>query len=195
MKCLFLLLLFSPVGSSILLPIDVPDRTDSRYIQLTEIGEFGIPRKERPTVPAHLHTGIDIRRPTNNYIDEPIYAIAEGVVISIRRDGPFAQIIIEHRVNGQFFWSLYEHIAGIKVSIHDEVSTSKEIARFFSREELDRYGWQFDHFHFEVLKREPIRLAEDTNHPERYFASYTLQCKTQSDLDRYYYAPVGFFRH
>jgi hypothetical protein len=194
MNWLFIVVVLFSFNSSPLLPIDVPDRTDPRFMQLTEIGDFGVMRKERETVPAHLHTGIDIRRPTNNYMDEPIYSIADGVVISIRRDGPYAQIIVEHQVNGRFFWSLYEHIAGITVSLHDEVSSSTEIARFFSRKELDHYGWQFDHFHFEVIKREPIRLAADTNHPERHFASYTLQCKTQSDLDRYYYEPVGFFK-
>ncbi|MEQ8576034.1 MAG: hypothetical protein RIB63_18350, partial [Fulvivirga sp.] len=100
---------FTPQPEDVYLPIDVTDRKSIYEIALTEIGEFGLKRKARPSVPEHLHTGIDIKRPGKNYLDEPIYPIADGVVISKREDGPYAQLIVEHNINGQYFWTVYEH--------------------------------------------------------------------------------------
>jgi hypothetical protein len=70
-----------------LIPISGSDRTSIGSIQLTPIGDFGLTRKARKDVPEHLHAGIDIKRPSNNYFDEPILPIAPGVVISMRNDG------------------------------------------------------------------------------------------------------------
>ncbi len=81
------------------LPVNSQNRNILDPIELTEIGEFGLMRKARPNIPAHYHTGIDIKRPVKNYVNEPIYSIAEGIVISMRNDGPYAQVIIEHRTN------------------------------------------------------------------------------------------------
>ena len=58
--------------------------------------------------------------------------------------------------------------------------------------ELDRYGWQFDHFHFEILKEQPIKLSVEKSKPNRLFASYTLVSYTQEDLHKYFYAPIDF---
>lgn len=178
-------------GEECLLPIRVENRKSVKELKLTSIGEFGIRRKERPKVPSHYHVGIDLKRPTNNYQDEPIYAISEGVVISKRDDGPYAQLIIEH-YEPQKYWTVYEHIAGITVSLYDEVNTKEPIARFMNKEELNRYGWQFDHLHLEVLKKEPIRLKRDYKNPERYFSTYSLICFTKDELHRYYYNPLDF---
>ncbi len=186
---LSLILPYSEPGYS--LPIGTYDRKSIGLLELTEIGEFGMLRKERPNVPSHYHTGIDIKRPTNNYQDEAIYPIHEGVVISMRQDGPYAQIIIEHESHEQF-WTVYEHISGIKVDLFDHVNPDSPIARFMNRDELDRYGWQFDHFHFEVLRIPPIKLKRDNTKPSRLFASYTLMCKTKGDLDKYFYDPIDF---
>jgi hypothetical protein len=79
------------------LPVDAGCRKCIDNLKLTEIGSYGLPRNPRPGVPAHVHTGIDIRRPSANYIDEPVYPIFSGTVISKRDDGPYAQIILEHR--------------------------------------------------------------------------------------------------
>ena len=173
------------------LPVEADDRKSLDQIELTKIGEFGLLRKARPKVPAHYHTGIDIKRPSANYLDEPVFPIAEGVVISKRQDGPYAQIIVEHE-DGKF-WTVYEHIAGIKVGLFDHVSPDTPIARFMNKEELNRYGWHFDHIHFEVLKVRPIQLKRESKHPNRLFASYTLVCYTKEDLYKYFYDPVDFF--
>jgi len=67
------------------------------------------------------------------------------------------------------------------------------IARFFNREELQKYGWQFDHFHFEILKVHPFPLGHDGKNPDRYYSSYTLQCHTVAGLNMYFYDPLEFF--
>jgi len=175
------------------LPINTVDRRSTSTLLLTNIGEFGLPRKERPGVPAHYHTGIDIKRPTENYHDEPIFSIFEGIVVSMRHDGPYAQIIIEH---GSFhkFWTVYEHIAGIRVNLYEQVKPTMPIARFMSKNELNKYGWQFDHFHFEILKTNPIKLKQDPSNPDRRFSSYSLLCFTRDELYRHFYNPVEFFK-
>jgi len=183
------------INSCVLLPINCGNRNDISAIRLTEIGQFGKLRKARDGVPAHFHTGIDIMRPGKNYSNEPISPVAEGKVISKRTDGPYAQIIVEHNLNSLIFWSLYEHISGIVVSVGDIVSPSKPIARFMNREELNVFGWQFDHFHFEILKIKPLPIKPDFKNQERFFNSYSLTCYTPEDLEKYYYDPLEFMRN
>lgn len=178
----------------ILLPVRSENRKDFSTIDLTDIGQFGLIRKARARIPEHYHTGIDIRRPGNNYENEPVYPIAGGRVISKRSDGPYANIIIEHEINGIRFWSLYEHIAGITVGVKDIADPDTPIARFMNREELNRYGWQFDHFHLEVIKVKPLALKPDKDNTERFFNSYSLICYSLSDLNKYYFDPVAFFK-
>ncbi|NOU61469.1 M23 family metallopeptidase [Marinifilum caeruleilacunae] len=194
MSCKYFLLMFLMTLWGDLeykLPVKAYDRKAIDQIELTNIGEFGLMRKERKSVPAHYHTGVDIKRPGSNYIDEPIYPICEGIVISKRQDGPYAQLIIEHDKGGKF-WTVYEHVAGIKVGLFDEVSPERPIARFMNKEELDRYGWHFDHVHLEVLKIKPVRLERTESKPNRLFASYSLICYTREDLYKYFYDPIDF---
>lgn len=189
-----LFILFTVLASDIVLPIRVENRKAIERLQLTEIGRFAVMRKGRTAVPAHFHTGIDIKRPSQNYINEPIFAVAEGTVISKRDDGAYAQLIIEHQNGKLKFWTVYEHIAGINVSLHARVTPGKPIARFMNKEELNRLGWQFDHVHFEVLKVAPLALKFDSSKPERLFSSYSLICYSESDLDRYFYDPLTFLK-
>lgn len=179
--------------AQVYLPIEVADRRTPSNLKLTSIGKFGILRKARPGIPAHLHTGIDIQRPRPNYVDEPIFPVSAGVVISKRDDGAYAQLIIEHQRNGYRYWTVYEHIAGIVVNVNDEVDPMKPIARFMNKAELNRYGWQFDHFHFEVLKKMPRKLKRDREKPQRYFQSYTLECYNESNLEAMFISPIEFF--
>ena len=185
-------LMISPPEMEILLPVRCSDRSEPINITLTNIGEFGLLRKARPNIKAHLHTGIDIRRPSNNYVNEPIYSISEGLVLSKRDDGPYAQLIIEHEVNGLIFWTVYEHIAGITVGVGEKVDSEEPIAHFMNKNELDKYGWQFDHFHFEILKKFPQKNKPTSRHPQRFFQSYTLECFSKVNLDEYFYDPINF---
>jgi len=178
--------------NQVLVPIDVFDRRDCSLIQLTAIGDFGITRKERTGIPEHLHTGIDIMRPRDLSRSADIFPAANGVVISKRTDGPFAQLIIEHKVGVQYYWTLYEHISEIRVNVHEKVNKNDPIARFFSERELDLYGHQFDHFHFEVLKQPPVQIRPTTNLPERHFIAPTLKCFTEGQLRTRYFDPIEF---
>ncbi len=190
---IFSILLF--LQGQILSPINSIDRKDFSKIKLTNIGQFGLIRIARSNVPEHYHTGIDIKRPNNNYDNEPIFPLSEGKVISIRTDGAYAQLIIEHEMNRKKFWTLYEHIAGIKVKVNDLVKPSIPIARFMNKDELNRFGWQFDHFHLEILKVRPKEMKPDKEHPERYFYSYTLTCYSLNDLHKYFFDPIGFMKN
>jgi murein DD-endopeptidase MepM/ murein hydrolase activator NlpD len=190
---LILLLSFTHSAKSVYsLPVQTSDRKSIHTLALSGIGDFGLVRKARPGVPAHFHTGIDIKRPANNYQDEPIFPICEGIVISKRQDGPYAQLIIQHE--NPECWTVYEHIAGIKVNVNNHVNPDSPIARFMNKTELNKYGWQFDHFHLEILKMQPISLKRDPLNPDRKFSSYTLVCYTKEELNKYFYNPIEFFK-
>jgi hypothetical protein len=80
--------------------------------------------------------------------------------------------------------------------VNDRVDAKVPIARFMNRKELDTYGWQFDHFHFEILKVKPIALVPVKETPERFFKSYSLICYSDKELEQYFYSPMAFFgRH
>ena len=183
-------LTFSQRNETIFLPIKTLDRQSWNTAKLTKIGAFGLLRKARTNVSAHLHTAVDFKRPNKNYFNEPIYSISVGTVISLRNDGPFAQLIIEHKN----YWTVYEHIAGITVSVGEQVNSKKPIARFMTKKELNSFGWQFDHLHFEILKRKPVPLKQNIKTPHRFYRAYTLECFTDSDLDKNYFYPPEFFR-
>jgi len=194
LKLIILFFTFNSQGQ-IYLPINCENRKDIANIQLTDIGQFGIKRKTRANFAEHFHTGIDIKRPNNNYINEPIFPIAEGKVISKRTDGPYANLVIEHTINGLKFWTLYEHIAGIHVKVNDIVNPQAPIARFMNKAELNENGWQFNHFHLEIVKKKPREIKPDKIHPEKLYSAYTLVCYTSLDLQKYYFDPIIFFQN
>ncbi len=179
-------------GPGFFLPIETQNRKSINLLKLTDIGEFGLLRKERPSVPSHFHSGIDIRRPSQNYFNEPVFPVTQGIVISKRSDGPYAQLIIQHKTGSLEFWSVYEHISGIRVGLFELVNPELPIARFMNRNELNQYGWQFDHVHFEVLKVRPATLKPDEKNPERCYSSYSLVCYTKEGLIKYFYNPAKF---
>ena len=136
---------------------------------------------------------IDIKRPLDHYDNTVIFPMADGRVISKRDDGPYAQLIIEHIFRDETVWTVYEHLAGIIVSVGDSVFYNRPVARFMNREELDRYGWQFDHLHFEILKVKPQKIKTDSALPERHYNSYTLICYSKEKLHKYFYDPIEYF--
>lgn len=175
------------------LPISRPNRQSTEGVSLTRIGPFSLMRIARPAVPAHLHTGSDFKRPSNNYINEPVYPAAQGIVVSMRDDGPYAQIIISHPLVQPHLWTVYEHIAGVRVTPGDTAYPDIPIARFMTTSELDKYGWQFDHLHFEVMRVAPKPRTPDHSRPHMRAGSYALVCFTRRTLDQYYYDPLPFF--
>ncbi len=176
-------------------PVASENRTSLKNIALTKIGTFGLRRKARPGVPSHLHTGIDIERPNDNYKNEPVFPAAKGVVISVRNDGPFAQVIIKHKLDETHpIWTVYEHIAGISTCVGDSVFPDKPIARFMNTYELDSLGWQFDHLHFEIMKKNPRPIKPAITTPHRLFGTYSLECYTEDDLKETYHNPIEFLK-
>lgn len=190
----FAFLFMSVAGPEFLLPVKSSNRKTLGELRLTDIGNFGLLRKARPGVPPHFHTGIDIRRPSKNYKDEPVFPLMEGVVISKRTDGPYAQLILEHKTGNKKIWTVYEHIAGVLVNLNERVQPATPIARFMNENELNKYGQQFDHLHFEILKIEPKKIKPVSTTPFRMFSSYTLVCFKREDLEKYFYDPIEFMR-
>ncbi|MBD3240603.1 MAG: peptidoglycan DD-metalloendopeptidase family protein [Chitinivibrionales bacterium] len=176
-----------------LVPVAAADRRSWADIRLTAIGRFGELRKARPGIPAHFHTGVDIRRPSERYDHEPIFAAAAGTVVSVRDDGPFAQVLVEHLLSsGDTVWTVYEHVAGIRISLGDRVGPRTPLARFMTISELEQYGWQFDHVHFEVMRKRPPALAPTDHLPQRRFGTYALMCYSREQLERRYFDPWVF---
>ncbi len=196
MKVLLVILLVAADSAPAqwLLPVNVSARSALSDLRLTPIGRFGILRKARKGIPAHLHTGIDIKRPGKNYHAEPVFPASKGIVISLRSDGPFSQIIIEHKdkMFGKL-WTVYEHVGGIRCTLGQTVFPGNAIARFFSREELDRHGWQFDHLHFEIMKYPPPAVLRRDDLPYRRFTTYALTCYTENQLHTRLLDPILFF--
>ncbi len=77
----------------------------------------------------------------------------------------------------------------------DSVESSTPIARFMNKEELNRYGWQFDHLHLEVFKVKPQKLKPTEDNPERFYNSYSLVCYSIIDLNKYYIDPISFLKN
>lgn len=177
------------------LPILSENRQSLRDVRITHIGTFGLLRKARPGIPAHLHTGVDLKRPKPYHAEEPVFPAAEGVVVSLREDGPFAQIIVQHDLpNSKRLWTVYEHVAGIRIRLNEEVVPNRAIARFMNRDELNRYGWHFNHVHFEVMKVKPPSKKPDKKRPFLRYGTYCLVCYTPKDLDAKYHNPLEFLK-
>jgi hypothetical protein len=178
------------------LPINLQNRRSLEKLTLTRIGAYGVVRKPRPGVPSHLHTGIDIKRPSENYVNEPVFPACRGVIISLRNDGPFAQVIVEHQLNNSVrVWTVYEHTAGITFALGDSVFPEKPFARFMNKKELNKLGWQFDHLHFEILRIPPAPLKPGPANPFRRFNTYGLTCYNREELNDAYYDPDEFYRN
>lgn len=181
------------VESAWYLPIAAADRQSLHGVRITPIGEFGRPRKARPEAPAHLHAGLDFMRPGSCSREAGVYPVGPGTVISVRDDGPFAHIMVAHgQPDKAGPWSVYEHVAGIKVRPGDKVTPRLPMARFMARAELDRYGWQFDHLHLEILKAAPKPIRPTERLPERRFSSQNLGCRNEAELARRFSDPARF---
>jgi hypothetical protein len=179
---LFQILIAIPLYSQWYLPANYRGVADPQKMQLTKIGAFGLLRKARPTVPAHYHTGIDIMRPDSQYDKQPIFPAKDGVVVSILDEGPFSQVVIKHTDNNRTYWSVYEHLHVRINKINISITPFDTIGYFFSKDELNRYGWQFDHFHFEILKLEPPKFKTAGVNSLRNYKTFGILCFSREDL-------------
>ena len=192
---IFLLLHISSliIAQNLYFPINIKNRQSAEEIKLTEIGKFGLWRIKWKANAPHFHTGCDIKRPGANYLNEPIFSVANGRVISVRNDGANSQVIIEHQLKNKFmFWSVYEHVMAVMVRPGDYVEPLKPIARFMTKEELAKFGWHFDHVHLEIMKLSPLKIKPSKAQPNWLYVTYSLSCFTEKKLHKYYYNPLKF---
>jgi hypothetical protein len=193
-RLLFIVILSTTCFAQWYLPAQYGGVTDIDSVKLSKIGAFGLVRKARPGIPEHFHTGIDIRRPGSNYLCEPVFPASSGRMASIVDNGPFSQIIIEHAFDNDTLWTVYEHVHVLKKEINLQVSPFDTIAWYFNRDELNRYGWQFDHFHFEIMKIRPPRCKAGADNPFRRYYTYALTCYTRKTLDERMEDPMVFLK-
>ena len=173
----------SPTASRWFIPLDLSNRKDFNKLFFEQDSHFLAKRSA-----GHLHTGIDITGDSKSP-GRKVLAAAAGKVVSIYAVEPNRAIIIKHILpSGTTIYSVYVHVTDIKVSTGDIVNSSSHIANLMNRKQLDLYGWDFNHLHFEIL-REP-RTQEGTGK----FLSFSTKCKTEEDVMKHFFNPELFLK-
>lgn len=188
----FLLLLKGSPDSGPGEPLQSPFFHSEKKLTLTGIGEFGMWRKDRPGIPGHFHAGIDLARPVPDHEEVLIYPVAKGILISIRQKGPWSQVIIEHGKGRTVWWSVYEHFIPDTGKPGDPVHPDQPIGRLMTLSELNRYGWQFNHLHLELMKILPVPLKPTKEEPDRRFITHGLACFNREKLRKTYWNPADW---
>ena len=135
----------------------------------------------------HLHTGIDLINPRDGSGGK-VYAAASGKIVSIYAKEPHFSIMIRHRLpSEETIWTVYVHVTKVKVKEGDLVSNDTIIAHLMDKSQLKKYGWEFNHLHFEVLKYP--RISETGK-----YLSFSTECKTKKEVEKHFYNPVTFLQ-
>lgn len=135
----------------------------------------------------HLHTGIDLINPMGGQ-GEKVYAAAAGRVVSIYAKEPNRSIMIQHSLPcGETLWTVYVHVGKVKVRLGELVRSDTVIAYLMDEHQLNYYGWEFNHLHFEVLKFPRI------NEVGKYL-SFSTGCKTRKEVKKHFYNPIDFLK-
>ena len=170
------------------LPIKTEDRTDWSTVNLEHDANFKALRAPFDSVKLHYHTGIDIQNRNPIQAGEPVYAIAAGKVIAIEDAPPQRRITIEHRLtNRKKVWSVYIHIIDERVKVGDAVDTETAIARLMTPQELETFGWEYNHVHLEILKKLPPDVSE-------FYQRKTFTCYAEKDVNKFFYDPQEFLK-
>lgn len=188
----FLLLLAGSPDTGPGEPLHSPYFHPERKLSLTAIGEFGLWRKDRPGIPGHFHSGLDLARPVPDQQEVLIHPVASGTLISIRQKGPWSQVIIEHGKGRSVWWSVYEHFIPDNAKPGDTVHPDRPIGRLMRIPELNQYGWQFNHLHLELMKSAPKPLKPTTHEPGRRYITHGLSCFTMEQLRSAYWNPADW---
>ncbi|MCI6574391.1 MAG: M23 family metallopeptidase [Actinomycetaceae bacterium] len=109
-----------------------------------------------------MHSGVDMAGPAGT----PIYAVADGVVLSTTEAGANNGIVIEHHVNGQVFtsWYLHSYASDIRVNVGDEVKAGQVIALRGSAGQSTGAHLHFEMHHgagLDTSASEPLSFLED----------------------------------
>ena len=131
----------------------------------------------------HLHTGVDL---VNRGPGEEVFPAATGKVVSIYAKEPNRGVMIEHQLlTGETVWTVYVHVTKIMINLGEVVSCDSIIAHLMNADQLNKYGWEYNHLHFEVLKKP--RIARDGK-----YLSYSTKCRTTKEVKRHFYDPIEF---
>ncbi len=86
--------------------------------------------------------------------DQPVVAIADGVVRVIQDAGTDAYVIlIEHTHNGRTFWALYWHLIGVQVAVGQTITQGQQLARVADTVSSAEYS--HSHLHLEIRTGAP----------------------------------------
>lgn len=191
-------MLFLPLWSEFFadvfyLPIAVQNRRVFKESYVSSAGEFGIWRKPYKKLRGHYHAGIDFKNPGNTSgALEPVFACANGVVLSASSSNSSSYVIIRHSLrSGAVVYSAYTHICDIVVSPGDSVTHLSVIGSFIDRQKLDKWGEYLNHIHFEMLKTKPKSAGFAGG--REIFSSYSVDITKKKDLGDYFYNPEIFF--
>lgn len=119
-----------------------------------------------------------------------VFAAATGKVVSIYAAEPNRAIMIQHLLpTGTAIYSVYVHVTNIKVSKGDIVRNTTHIADLMTKTQLDIYGWEFNHLHFEILKKPRVHQVNGN------YLSYSTKCKTKEDVRKNFQNPTLFLEN
>lgn len=160
------------------LPFKTADRTDIKTISV--ISTFGSVRNSFRK--GHHHTGLDLM-PKKHKEPVDVYAMAEGVVVSVHLGDPHQTVVVKHHTtDGETIYSSYKHINDVQVKLGDRVNTETKIARVLTKAEGKKHGGAYDHLHLEIRK-----IFED-------YGCASWLTMTKDDLNNRFYDPLKFIK-
>lgn len=121
------------------------------------------------------HKGIDFGWFSALHHNQPILAVADGVVIYIKKQASGGNVIhIRHKINGEYFVSEYGHLKdnSIRVKLNQKVSRNEQIAKMGATGKVTA-----EHLHFGLCKGEEIHYnaSDKWVNPLDYLEVYRYQ--------------------
>lgn len=173
-----------------LLPLDTGDRTNWHSIAFESDAYFMASRRNSYNNQPRLHTGIDMQNGgeagTRGGPGELVYSMGPGIVLGTFDRLPNRRVVIEHTFeNAPKVWTAYVHINESLVSPGEWVDAYSPIARRMNRQELRRYGEQYNHVHIEVMKKLPPIVNGQ-------YQWMTFHCYAPKQVQEYFYNPKTF---